>query len=155
MATELLQALNVDQQQAFDKINEGVQTDNGGCYFLTGPGGTGKTHVVKSLMHAARGRRQIVLACAMSGIAALNLPGGATAHSTFKIPVNNLDNSSMLNVKEQSDRTELLRRVSTIFLDEISMTHRDVFECIKRSLQLLWKERRSFGGVFTWETSDK
>lgn len=60
-------------------------------FFLDGHGGTGKTFVYITLCHALRGEGSIVLCVASTGVASLLLPGGRTAHSTFKIPIDNLN----------------------------------------------------------------
>ena len=65
-----------------------------GPLFLDGPGGTGKTFLYNALLAAVRSRGWVALACASSGLAAQNMSGGKTAHSTFKIPLL-LNESSM------------------------------------------------------------
>ena len=62
---------------------------------MDGPGGTGKTFVYKLLLAHVRStqsalppdQQRIALATASSGLAATLLPGGTTAHSRFKIPI--------------------------------------------------------------------
>ena len=56
-------------------------------FFVDGPGGTGKTFLYSVLLAAVRSRGDVALAAASSGIAALLMEGGRTAHSRFKIPV--------------------------------------------------------------------
>ncbi|GJS31895.1 hypothetical protein Tco_0492515 [Tanacetum coccineum] len=58
---------------------------------------TSKTFVWKTLSAAIRRRRDIVLNVASSGIAALLLPGGRTAHSRFAIPINVNEDSTSLD----------------------------------------------------------
>lgn len=62
-------------------------------FFVDGPGGTGKTFVYSIMLAHVRSQGQIALAVASSGIAALLLKGGRTAHSRFKIPLD-LDRTS-------------------------------------------------------------
>ncbi|PKY63284.1 hypothetical protein RhiirA4_302686, partial [Rhizophagus irregularis] len=50
----------------------------------------------------------IALAVASSGIAALLLPGGRTAHSCFKIPIN-IHEDSTCSIKHNSDLASLLQ----------------------------------------------
>lgn len=90
-----------------------------------------------------------MLACASSGIAALNLPKGVTAHSTFKIPVKNLNAESVLSITAQSGRGELMRRVDLIIWDEISMAHRHAPETVDRTMRVLRGDQRPFGGCPT------
>jgi DNA replication protein DnaC len=95
--------LNVDKRKAYntiinavDKINE--TKPGGNVYFIDGPGGTGKTFLYSTILAKIRMKSDVALAVASSGIAALLLPGGRTAHSRFKIPLN-LDKYSTCNIK--------------------------------------------------------
>ena len=128
----LLSKFNDDQSKAFEEINNSVIQDKGKCFYLDGAGGCGKTTVTKVLLHAARSRGDIVLACASSGIAATLLPKGQTAHSAFKIPIEGLNQCSTCNVGGLSGRAELLRRVKFIVWDEVFMVHRHGFEAVTR-----------------------
>ena len=57
-------------------------------FFVYGHGGTGKTFLWNTIINGIRLEGKIVLAIASSGIASLLLPGGRTARSRFKIPIN-------------------------------------------------------------------
>ena len=103
--------LNPEQQSAFDKIVEAVKT--GQTFFLHGPGGTGKTYVYNTLCYFLRGRGLIVLCVASSGIAALLLIGGRTAHSMFKIPIN-IHESSLCGIKKNSQLADLIRAADLV-----------------------------------------
>ncbi|MCI18167.1 helicase-like protein, partial [Trifolium medium] len=83
-----------EQRSHFNKILTAVEKQKGGVFFLHGYGGTGKTYIWRTLASALRSKHEIVLTVATSGIAALLLPGGRTAHSKFKLPIPTLDNSS-------------------------------------------------------------
>ena len=48
---------------------------------------TGKTFVYSLLLDTIRSRGDIAIAVASSGLAALLMPGGRTAHSRFGIPI--------------------------------------------------------------------
>ena len=87
LAEERLALLNQDQRSAFDLIDQAVQMRSGQSFFLHGAGGTGKTFVYNTLCHHLRSQGKVVVCVASSGIAALLLKGGHTAHSTFKIPI--------------------------------------------------------------------
>ena len=49
--------------------------------------------VYEALLAYVRQRSRVAVATAASGIAALLLPGGTTAHARFKILVKDLDNT--------------------------------------------------------------
>ena len=71
----------------------------------------------------------IALAVASSGIAALLLPGGRTAHSRFKLPFN-LHEDSTCSIAHSSDLASLLQVARLIIWDETPMTYRNAFEAV-------------------------
>ncbi|CAN1801722.1 ATP-dependent DNA helicase PIF1 [Linum perenne] len=79
--------LNAEQKLAFDMITTAAHEQNGRCFFVEGPGGTGKTFLWKVISAKLRSEAKIVLCVATSGIAALLMEGGRTAHSRFHIPI--------------------------------------------------------------------
>ncbi|KAI3496583.1 hypothetical protein L1887_38948 [Cichorium endivia] len=138
-------SLNPDQKIAYDEIMRHVDHNLPGVFFIDGPGGTGKTFLYKALLAEVRSRGLIALATATSGAAANNMPGGRTAHSRFKIPIN-LDNNSMCNIKQQSGAAQLLRLANLIIWDESSMVHRQAVEAVDRMMQDITKVSLPFGG---------
>ncbi|CAN6904459.1 unnamed protein product, partial [Brassica oleracea] len=60
--------------------------------------GTGKTFLYQTIISRLRSMKQIVLPVAFSGISALLLPNGRTAHSRFNIPLK-LDEDKLCNIK--------------------------------------------------------
>lgn len=106
-AEDCIPNLNPEQWSAFNKIVEAVENKTGQTYFLHGPGGTGKTYVYNTLCYFLRGWGLIVLCVASSGIAALLLIGGHTAHSIFKIPIN-IHESSLCGIKKKTLYWQLL-----------------------------------------------
>uniref|UniRef100_A0A453CJQ1 ATP-dependent DNA helicase n=1 Tax=Aegilops tauschii subsp. strangulata TaxID=200361 RepID=A0A453CJQ1_AEGTS len=83
--------LNPEQRYAYDEILATINSGQGGVFFVDGPGGTGKTYLYKALLAKVRAEGKIAVATATSGVAASILPGGRTAHSRFKIPLNTED----------------------------------------------------------------
>ena len=80
------------------------------------------------LLATIRERSEIALAVALSGITALLLSNGRTAHSRLKIPIQ-LDEASKCHIKKNSDTAQLI-----IICDEAPMTHKHAFEALNRSL---------------------
>ncbi|CAN1326885.1 ATP-dependent DNA helicase PIF1 [Linum perenne] len=70
---------------------------------------------------------------ALSGIAATLLPGGVTAHSRFKIPLD-IDNTSTCSIKKGTALARLIRRATLIVWDEAPMVHRLSFEAVDRTI---------------------
>jgi primosomal protein N' len=48
-AEERKEKFNAEQQAAFDQIMAAVESKSGQCFFLHGPGGTGKTFLYNTL----------------------------------------------------------------------------------------------------------
>ena len=116
-----------------------------GVFFIDGPGGTGKTFLYRTLMASLRSRGEIVLATASSGIAATLLPGGRTAHSRFKIPID-IQPSSNCAIQKKKDLANLIRVVVAIIWDEAPMTNKNCLEALDRSLQDICSNSAPFGG---------
>ena len=144
-------SLNSDQRSAYDRIKHSYETGSSEAYFIDGPAGTGKTFLYSLILSMVRSNRHIALAVAGSGIAALLLQGGRTAHSRFKIPVPTHEDS-VCSVNHRSPTAHLLIQAKIIVWDEAPMTHRHVFEAVDRTLKDLMKtvdpenEHRPFGG---------
>ncbi|KAK9174942.1 hypothetical protein WN944_026946 [Citrus x changshan-huyou] len=80
-------ALNACQKSAYEAIMHSVDNEEGRLFFINGHGGTGKTFLWNTIIAKLRSHSKIVLPVATSGIAALLLPNGRTAHSRFHIPL--------------------------------------------------------------------
>ena len=101
--------LNDDQCLAYDTILAQVATTSHmSHFFIQGPAGTGKTFLYKCLCSYYRGQGKIVLCVASSGIAALLLPGGRTAHSRFAIPLD-VNEGSTCNIGKNTQLADLIR----------------------------------------------
>ena len=137
--------MNPNQQHAYACVLTAVQ-GNPGIFFLQGPGGTGKTFVENALLAAVRKSGGIALAVASSGIAALLLKGGRTAHSRFRIPIK-LTAESTLPIGAQTELAQLFRETNLIIWDEAPMQHRHCAETVSRALQDLRQDMRPFGGI--------
>ena len=138
--------LNVEQRAAFDAIMKSVLEQDPQLFFLNGPGGTGKTHVYTTLCNALRAQGLIVLCVASSGIAALLLPGGRTAHSVFKIPIELWD-GILCNIKKGSLLAELLKKVSLIVWDELPAQDRRAAEAVDKTMRDIRNIDRPYGGA--------
>jgi len=102
-----LEKLNIDQRNAYDRIITSVESTEGKLFFLNGPGGSGKTFVYNTVCHKLRSEGNIALCVSSSGISALLLCGGRTAHSTFKIPIDGLNECSICSIPKNSNRGSL------------------------------------------------
>jgi hypothetical protein len=142
----LKDSLNEELRAAYDKILSAVDTDQGGLFFVDGPGGTGKTYLYRVLLVTLRSQGKIAVATATSGVAASIMAGGRTAHSRFKIPLT-IDNGVVCSFTKQSGTTELLKKASLIIWDEASMTKRQAVEALDNSMRdIMGRPELPFGG---------
>ncbi|KAM0834024.1 hypothetical protein ACQ4PT_063881 [Festuca glaucescens] len=133
-AETMQQQLNEDQKVAFKTIVGKVRDGKPGLFFVSGQGGTGKTFLWNAMVAYLRGYKRIVLTVASSGVASLLLPGGRTAHSRFKIPID-LENDGVCDIRRGTMLCSLIEAASLIIWDEALMTHRKCFEALDRSLR--------------------
>jgi len=137
-----IQKMTCEQKEIYEQILLAVNKGDGGMFFVSGFGGTGKTFLWKLLSAAIRSRGDIVLNVASSGIASLLLQGSRTAHSRFGIPLNP-DEFSSCTMKHGTDQANLVKASSLIIWDE-----EHCFEALDRSLSdIVGKhDTQPFGG---------
>ena len=78
---------NQDQQHVFDAILEAAHVGRKTFFFIDGPGGTGKTRIIKKVITKLRSEGKVVQVCASTTLAATLYENATTAHSLFKYPV--------------------------------------------------------------------
>ncbi|CAN0898462.1 ATP-dependent DNA helicase PIF1 [Linum grandiflorum] len=93
----------------------------------------GMPPLIRSTLSKVRSQRKIALVVASSGIAATLLPGGVTAHSRFKIPIE-VDHSSTCMIKKGTALAQLIQETTLIVWDEAPMVHRLSFEAVDRTI---------------------
>ena len=142
----MIESLNHDQRAAFDAITSKVVNGEAGVFFLDGPAGTGKSFVYNTVIAHLRGLSKNIISVASSGIAALLLRGGRTAHSTFKIPLD-IDAHSVCGIQKNTTAAQNIDRSDLIIWDEAPMQHRHVFEAVDRTFRdILDRPDTVFGG---------
>ncbi|XP_074266148.1 uncharacterized protein LOC141588615 [Silene latifolia] len=150
-ADHLQNGLNPDQRKVYNSVLNAVHQKTGGLYFVYGSGGTGKTYLWGALISKIRSEGLIVLEVASSGIAALLLISGRTAHSRFVIPIK-LSETTSCRIEQGSDLAHLIREASLIIWDEAPMVHRHAFEAVDRAFRDIMQlddpraKDRVFGG---------
>lgn len=113
---EQLPLLNENQRSIHDEIIGAIFNPEGRMervFFIEGPGGTGKTFLYNLLLAKVRSEGEIALAVASSGIAALLLDGGRTAHSMFKIPIN-ISERSTCAISVNSPLADIIRKSKVV-----------------------------------------
>ncbi|XP_012841191.1 PREDICTED: uncharacterized protein LOC105961508 [Erythranthe guttata] len=137
--------LNDDQRIAFDMIVSKINSNEGGVFFVDGPGGTGKTFLYRALLAYVRSKGNIALAVATSGVAASLLPGGRIAHSRFKLPFD-LQDKSIGNISKQCNLAKMIINAKLVVWDEASMANHHSTEALDELLRNLMSDDSPFGG---------
>ncbi|XP_071905589.1 uncharacterized protein [Coffea arabica] len=137
--------LNIEQQHAYDLILQSVFSPIGQSFFVDGPGGTGKTFLYRSLLATLRSQGHIAIAVATSGVAASILPGGRTAHSRFKMPLD-FSRNKTCQISKQGSIARLLFQSRLILWDEASMAKREIVEAFDGLLRDIMDCDLPFGG---------
>ena len=114
-----------EHEQAFQVIMSGQS-----C-FVTGGGGVGKTHLLKTVVNAFTRKGKQVMVVAPTGAAAV-LIQGATIHRAFGIPSGACINEKTMTIMVRTK--EALRDADVVIIDEISMCRMDLFDSVCASL---------------------
>lgn len=132
--------LNPGQTAAYNDILQGKSI------FLTGPGGTGKSFLIKEVYNALPTQTALT---AMTGCAALLLHSKAkTLHSWSGIGLGT-DAVPLLVGKIKKSRRATLRwlKTDTLVIDEVSMMTPDLFEKLEEIARTIRRNQRPFGGL--------
>ncbi len=140
-----LDTLNVTQRAAYDAIAAGRSI------FLTGPGGTGKSYLLKLLNdELPKSNGKTIALTALTGCAALLLhPKAKTLHSWAGIGLGR-DSVPLLVSAIRKNRRAALRWLTTdiLVIDEVSMMTPELFEKLDQvGRQIRRCEVRPFGGL--------
>ncbi|XP_044019589.1 uncharacterized protein LOC122860013 [Aphidius gifuensis] len=140
--------LNTKQKVIVDKILNAVLSDqrtSNSCFFIDGPGGSGKTFVYSTIYHLLKSKRKKISTTAFTGIAAISLPEGRTMHNVFGMLVP-MYADSISSIKCQSKEAEKLVNTDVLICDEAPMAPRYCMELADRTYRDVTKVDLSFGG---------
>ncbi|XP_072760462.1 ATP-dependent DNA helicase pif1-like [Anoplolepis gracilipes] len=107
--------------------------------------GSGKTYLFNTFLSVIRGRNEMVIPCASTGIAATLLKGRRTYHSLFKLSIP-IDDGAKSNIRGNSQATRELISAKLIIWDEVSMTVGHALTAVDKLFKDLMKNERPFGG---------
>jgi len=144
-----------EQQRAIDLFKQGKNI------FITGPGGTGKTHVIQHMVQHMNALNMSYQVCAMTGCAAVLLNTGnstpstiypqtvRTLHSWSGIGLGNGPFSKIQQKVLYNKRAAARWRTTKILIvDEVSMMSKKIFETIEKIACAIRKEKtQPFGGM--------
>ena len=140
------QKFNAEQNTVYTTVMDAINSNQGKTVFLHSVGGCGKTFVCNTIAASVRSTNRVALAVASSGIAALLLVGGRTAHSRFKIPIP-IHGDSTCRILPDSDLAAVLHETAIIIWDEVPMQHRHTIEAVERTLRDILGNNLPFGGI--------
>ena len=86
--------LKAEQKQSSESITSDIYFGVRSTHFVARRGGSGRAFLYNAILAEIRGKGLGSAAVASSGIAALILPGGRTAHSKFKLPIRESEEST-------------------------------------------------------------
>lgn len=129
----------MDQKTALKILQSGEN-----C-FLTGPAGSGKTHVLNQFIKYAKNDGLVVAVTATTGLASMHL-GGQTIHAWSGVGINDYLHPEWIS-KFSKTKHEQIERTDILIIDEISMMHDFRFDMINQICQEVRKNDQPFGGI--------
>ncbi len=134
--TELPDNLELTKEfkDTFNLIN-----DTNTNLFITGKAGSGKSTLLE---YFRQNTKKNFVTLAFQGITAIKAKG-QTLHSFFKFPPHFISKQDIKILKDK----ELLNKLDTILIDEISLVKADLFDAIDISLKMNRGNDEPFGGV--------
>jgi len=134
---------SIEQEEAFQKYSDRKNI------FITGPGGTGKSALIKRIYKDALDRMKRIQVCALTGCAAVLLNCKAkTIHSWAGIGIadDTIENIAY-KVSKSFFKKKNWKSVDILIIDEVSMMSKKLFEvldCVGRTVR---KCNKPFGGI--------
>jgi ATP-dependent DNA helicase PIF1 len=123
-----LYKLNEEQEAVMCEINKKHNV------FVTGPGGTGKSFLIKHIKRSLEEKNKVVAVTSLTGMASLLIGEGVrTIHSWSGIGIGNRsvdDYFNFIRVKNKKAR-EAWRKTDVLIIDEISMISSKVYSVLR------------------------
>lgn len=120
--------------------------------FLTGPGGSGKTELIKQMVRIGKENGKEVQVCALTGCAALLLNCGAkTVHSWAGIGLASGSNHDIIKKLVESKvkaKLQKWKKTDVLIIDEVSMMSKKIFNLLDEIGRRIRKKYDvPFGGI--------
>ena len=131
------------QQIAFEKYKQGKNI------FITGPGGSGKSKLIKDIQKDARSCNKEVQVCALTGCAAVLLECKAkTIHSWGGFGIASGTIHSIVSKIMKSDfKRRNWKHIDILIIDEVSMMSLKIFELLDTLGKKIRNKNAPFGGI--------
>ena len=135
--------LSFEQQYAFNKYIVGENI------FITGPGGSGKSALIKNIYNHAKNHNKTIQVTALTGCAALLLNTNAkTLHSWAGIGLGNKSIEELTSIINKNGRVKSNWRCTNILVvDEVSMLSLKLFNLLNNLAKRIRRDSRPFGGI--------
>jgi ATP-dependent DNA helicase PIF1 len=135
--------LSSEQQQVFDKYLQGENI------FITGPGGSGKSALIKQIYTHATSIGKNISVTALTGCAAILLNCKAkTIHSWAGIGLGNgLVEYIIEKIQKNYFKKKVWREANILIIDEVSMMSLKLFELLNLVGKEVRRSSRPFGGI--------
>ena len=137
--------LNEKQKQAYNAMNNGLNI------FISGPGGSGKSHVinlfVKNYKENKEDNNNKLYVTSSTGLSSL-LINGITINQYSGIGTGEKEVDYYVNnIKKKKQVRERWQHTSILIIDEISMINSKIFEKLDMIAQKIRKDSNPFGGI--------
>ncbi|GBM10774.1 hypothetical protein AVEN_153-1 [Araneus ventricosus] len=136
--------LNPEKRSIFDAVMNAIQDVDEASpktFCVNAFAESGKSFLFNAIIRSVRGLGEISVPVTWTGIAAINLEGGRTAHSRFMLPVPILENSS-----HNTEDGRFLKASKIIIWDECTMTPHHALSAVDRLFRDLTGSDLPFGG---------
>ena len=135
--------LSKQQQYIFEKYKKGENI------FITGPGGSGKSVLIKAIYQHATENDKRIQVTAMTGCAACLLQCKAsTLHSWSKIGLGTRTFDQIVkSIKRHETALENWLLTKILVVDEVSMMSKYIFELLDKLGKTLRRNNKPFGGI--------
>jgi len=139
----LLKNLDKKQFKCIDDFYKGKNV------FITGPAGTGKSHLINIISLLCNINRKICNITALTGCAAQLLTNARTLHSFSGIQVDNFD--TIQNIEKILKKNQRAKRnwieTEVLIVDEISMMSKNIFDLLNDIAKNIRKKSEPWGGI--------
>lgn len=134
---------SLEQQIAFEKYTKGNNV------FITGPGGSGKSALIKKIYDHAYHHFKDIHVTALTGCAAVLLNCKAkTLHSWSGIGLGNASlDQLVMKIKKNKYAKNIWRSTDILVVDEVSMFSLKLFETLNSIGKIIRNNQRPFGGI--------
>ena len=144
-------SFSTEQQICFDKYLKGENM------FITGPGGTGKSFLIKNIVADAEEKKKNIKVCALTGCAAILLQCKATTLHMFSgIGLASKKNALIIEELFTKKRYKLKnwRGLEILIIDEVSMMSLKILLLLDLIARKFYRKNVPFGGLQVIFTGD-